>query len=186
MELFEKKLDSTLIFDGKVVHLYKDKVGLPDGSTSFREYVKHLGAVCVIPVTDENEVILVKQYRYAVGEVLTEIPAGKLDFEGEDPLSAAKRELLEETGAIAENIIPLGIYYGSPAIMGEKIHMYLATGLSFKEQHLDEDEFLEVTKIPLADAVKSALDGTFRDGKTQSAILRAAAMLSPEIFTKLK
>ena len=93
---------------------------------------------------------------------------------------------MEETGAVAENVVPLGIYYGSPAIMGEKIHMYLATGLSFKEQHLDDGEFLDVIKLPLADAVKSALDGNFRDGKTQSAILRAAAILSPEIFTQLK
>ncbi len=186
MELFEKKLESELIFDGKVVHLYKDKVSLPDGKTSFREYVKHLGAVCVVPVTDQNEVLLVRQYRYAVGEALTEIPAGKLDFAEEDPLSAAVRELSEETGAMAKNITSLGIYYGSPAIMGEKIHMYLATGLSFKEQHLDEGEFLDVIKIPLDDAVKQVLDGTLRDGKTQSAILRAAAMLAPEIFTKIK
>ena len=176
MELFEKKLDSTLIFDGKVVHLYKDKVGLPDGSTSFREYVKHLGAVCVIPVTDENEVILVKQYRYAVGEVLTEIPAGKLDFEGEDPLSAAKRELLEETGAIAENIIPLGIYYGSPAIMGEKIHMYLARGLKFFDQHTDDDEFLSIERIPIKKLVDMIISGEIKDAKTQAAVLKVYFM----------
>ena len=185
MELFEKMLESELIFDGKVVHLYKDKIELPNGNTSVREYVKHLGAVCIIPITNENEVLLVKQYRYAVGEVLTEIPAGKLDYAGEDPLSAAIRELSEETGAVAKNIIPLGIYYGSPAIMGEKIHMYLATGLSFKTQHLDDDEFLDVIKMPLEEAVNRVLDGTLRDGKTQSAILRAAAMISPELFSKI-
>ena len=186
MELFEKTVESELIFDGKVVHLYKDKVALPDGSLSYREYVKHLGAVCVIPITENNEVLLVRQYRYAVGESLTEIPAGKLDSTDEDPLSAASRELSEETGAIAEKIIPLGIYYGSPAIMGEKIYMYLATGLSFKQQHLDDGEFLEVIKMPLSEAVKKVLDGTLRDGKTQSAILRAAAMLAPENFTQIK
>ncbi len=185
MELFEKKLESELIFDGKVVHLYKDKIELPNGNCAFREYVKRIGAVCVVPITDENEVLLVRQYRYAVDEVLTEIPAGKLDFAGEDPLSAAVRELSEETGAMAKNIVPLGIYYGSPAIMGEKIYMYLATGLSFKKQHLDDDEFLDVTKLKLEDAVKQVLDGTLRDGKTQSAILRAAAMISPEIFSKI-
>lgn len=185
MELFEKELESQLIFDGKVVHLYKDKVELPDGKTSFREYVKHLGAVCVIPVTDENEVLLVRQYRYAVGEILTEIPAGKLDFSDEDPMSAAKRELLEETGAVASEIVPLGIYYGSPAIMGEKIYMYLAKGLSFGSQQLDDGEFLDVIKMPIEDAVKNVLDGNFRDGKTQSAIMRAAAVLFPDIFTKI-
>lgn len=185
MELFEKMLESELIFDGKVVHLYKDKIELPNGSCAFREYVRHIGAVCVIPITDENEVLLVRQYRYAVAEVLTEIPAGKLDFAGEDPLSAAIRELSEETGAVAKSIVPLGIYYGSPAIMGEKIYMYLATGLSFKKQQLDDDEFLDVIKLPLEDAVKQVLDGTLRDGKTQSAILRAAAMTVPEIFSKI-
>lgn len=176
MELEEKTVSSRLIFDGKVVHLYKDTVRLPDGAESVREYVKHIGAVCILPLTDDGEVILERQYRYAVRQILTEIPAGKLDAPGEDPLEAAKRELREETGATALEMIPLGDYYGSPAILGERIRMFLARGLTFGETEFDEDEFLEVFRLPLDEAEAAVLRGEIPDGKTQAAILRAAAM----------
>ena len=176
MELEEKTVSSRLIFDGKVVHLYKDTVRLPDGAESVREYVKHIGAVCILPLTDDGEVILERQYRYAVRQILTEIPAGKLDAPGEDPLEAAKRELREETGATAREMIPLGDYYGSPAVMGERIRMFLARGLTFGETEFDEDEFLEVFRLPLDEAEAAVLRGEIPDGKTQAAILRAAAM----------
>lgn len=176
MELEETTVSSRLIFDGKVVHLYKDTVRLPDGAESVREYVKHVGAVCIMPLTDDGEVILERQYRYAVRQILTEIPAGKLDAPGEDPLEAAKRELREETGATAREMIPLGDYYGSPAVMGERIRMFLARGLTFGETEFDEDEFLEVFRLPLAEAEAAVLRGEIPDGKTQAAILRAAAM----------
>ncbi len=176
MELEEKTVSSRLIFDGKVVHLYKDTVRLPDGAESVREYVKHIGAVCILPLTDDGEVILERQYRYAVRQILTEIPAGKLDAPGEDPLEAAKRELREETGATAREMIPLGDYYGSPAILGERIRMFLARGLTFGETEFDEDEFLEVFRLPLDEAEAAVLRGEIPDGKTQAAILRAAAM----------
>ncbi|MBR6808178.1 MAG: NUDIX hydrolase [Clostridia bacterium] len=177
MELFEKTLASRLVFDGKVVHLYVDEVELPDGGRSVREFVKHLGAVCVIPVTDDGDVILERQYRYAVGEVLVEIPAGKLDFPGEDMTEAVLRELREETGAVPSELTYLGVYYGSPAIMGEKIGMFMARGLSFGENDLDSDEFLEVFKMPLNEAVDAVMKGEIPDGKTQCAILRAAKLL---------
>ena len=176
MELEETTVSSRLIFDGKVVHLYKDTVRLPDGAESVREYVKHVGAVCILPLTDDGEVILERQYRYAVRQILTEIPAGKLDAPGEDPLEAAKRELREETGATAREMIPLGDYYGSPAVMDERIRMFLARGLTFGETEFDEDEFLEVFRLPLAEAEAAVLRGEIPDGKTQAAILRAAAM----------
>ncbi len=176
MELEETTVSSRLIFDGKVVHLYKDTVRLPNGAESVREYVKHVGAVCILPLTDDGEVILERQYRYAVRQILTEIPAGKLDAPGEDPLEAAKRELREETGATAREMIPLGDYYGSPAVMGERIRMFLARGLTFGETEFDEDEFLEVFRLPLAEAEAAVLRGEIPDGKTQAAILRAAAM----------
>lgn len=175
MELWEKTKTSELIFDGKVVHLYRDTVELPGGVESYREYVKHLGAVCVIPITDEGEVILERQYRYAVGQVLVEIPAGKLDFAGEDFTEAALRE---ETGAVPRELIDMGDYYGSPAIMGERIRMFMARGLTFGEDHLDEDEFLEVFRVPLSEAVEMVMKGEIPDGKTQCAILRASAMLA--------
>ena len=95
----EKKVSSRLIFDGKVVHLYCDEVSLPNGDLSVREYVKHIGAVCVVPVTDEGEIVCVRQYRYAIGKAMLEIPAGKLDAPDEDRREAALRELREETGA---------------------------------------------------------------------------------------
>lgn len=178
MELWEKQVESELVFDGTVVHLYKDKVELPDGTHSMREYVKHIGAVCVIPITDEGEVILERQYRYSVDRVLIEIPAGKLDYVGEDFCEAALRELREETGAVASEMIDMGDYFGSPAIMGEHIRMYLAKGLTFGETELDEGEFLEVFRVPLSEAVEMVLRGEINDGKTQVAILRAAMMLN--------
>ncbi len=180
MDLTEKTASSELIYDGKVVHLYRDTVLLPDGKYSVREYVKHVGAVCVIALTDQNEILLERQYRYAVGKTLTEIPAGKRDSEEEDWDKAALRELREETGAVPKELYDLGDYYGSPAIMGERIRMYLARGLSFSESQLDEGEFLEVFRMPLADAVKAVMQGKFPDGKTQCAILRAAMMIENE------
>jgi len=175
--LIEKQTASELLYDGKVVHLYKDTIELPDGKPAIREYVKHIGAVCVVPLTDDGEVILERQYRYAVGQILVEIPAGKLDFPGENWEEAARRELREETGAEARELIDLGDYYGSPAIMGERIRMFLARGLTFTDQHLDEDEFLETFRLPLSDAVTQILNGEIPDGKTQAAILRTAMML---------
>lgn len=170
----EKQISREEIFDGAVLHVVKDKILLPDGNTSFREFCLHKGAVAVVPVTDENEVILVRQFRYAHHREFLEIPAGKFDFIGEDPLEAAKRELEEETGARAERYTDLGILDTTPALIDEKIHMFLAEGLSFGESHPDEDEFLSVERIPLSELVDMVMAGKIRDGKTQIAILKAA------------
>lgn len=180
MELLEKTVSSRLIFDGKVVHLYEDEVALPNGALSKREYIKHVGAVAILPLTDDGQVVLERQFRYPFGRVLVEIPAGKLDCADEDPVSAALRELKEETGIVPEKLIPLGDYFGSPAIVGENIRMYLAKGLSYAEQKLDEDEFLEVFTLPLAKAVEMVLSGEIPDGKTQVAILKVDALLKKE------
>ena len=180
MSLEEKTLESTLIFDGKVVHLYKDVISLPNGDTSMREYIKHVGAVCIIPLTDKNEVVLERQYRYAVREELIEIPAGKLDSPDEDCREAALRELREETGYVPAELIDLGVYYGSPALIGERIRMFLARGLVRGEQELDSDEFLEVFTMPITQAVEKVLGGEIHDGKTQAAVLRAYIMLQKE------
>ena len=170
----EKQISREEIFDGAVLHVVKDKILLPDGNTSFREFCLHKGAVAVVPVTDENEVILVRQFRYAHHREFLEIPAGKFDFIGEDPLEAAKRELEEETGARADRYTDLGILDTTPALIDEKIHMFLAEGLSFGESHPDEDEFLSVERIPLSELVDMVMAGKIRDGKTQIAILKAA------------
>ncbi|MBO5938258.1 MAG: NUDIX hydrolase [Clostridia bacterium] len=173
---YEEQTKSELIFDGKVLHVFRDEIKLPNGAPSVREYIKHVGAVCVIPITDEGEVVCVRQYRYAVGRVLLEIPAGKLDSSDEDPRDAVLRELREETGAVCGKLTSLGLYLGSPALIGERIEMYLAEDLTFGETDPDEDEFLEICRIPLTEMVEMVLRGEIPDGKTQAAVLRAAAM----------
>lgn len=174
IEKFEEKcLDSKLIFDGKVLHLYRDDISLPDGKSAFREYCRHIGAVCVIPITDEGEVICVRQYRYPYGEVLLEIPAGKLDFKGEIPDDAVRRELREETGATSGKLTYLGKFYSSPAILDECIHMYMAEDLTFGDTDFDDDEFIEVVKIPLVKMVDMVVRGEISDGKTQAAVMKA-------------
>lgn len=175
-DLTEKKILSEEIFKGRVVHLFRDTVQLPNGKLTTREVIKHPGAVLVVPLTEKNEVVMVRQYRYPFRSVLLEAPAGKID-PGESPLDAAKRELGEETGASAEKLLDLGDYYASVAILDECIHMYLATGLSFHEQHTDDDEFLEVERIPIARLYDAVLSGDVRDGKTQTAILKTWCLL---------
>lgn len=180
MLLEEKNLSSRLIFDGKVVHLYEDDVLLPNGAQAKREYVKHIGAVCVLALTDAGEVVLERQFRYPFHKELIEIPAGKLDSREEDPLQAALRELREETGFVPERIVHIGDFYGSPAILDENIRMFLATGLRRDAQHLDEDEFLEVFTMPLEELVERILAGEVPDGKTQAAALKVWAMQRKE------
>jgi ADP-ribose pyrophosphatase len=177
MELFEKKINSRQVFDGVVVKLYVDDIELPNGKKSVREIIRHPGAVCVIPVTDEGEVIMVRQFRYAFNKVLLEVPAGKLE-PNEDPLDAALRELEEESGVVAKCVEHIGEIYTTVALLDEKIHVYLATGLTFKNAHPDEDEFLEVEKIPLKTLVDMVMNGEIKDSKTQIAILKADKILS--------
>ena len=176
MELYEKKLTSKQIFDGKVVKLFVDTVELPDGSEAIREIVRHPGAVCVIPVTKDMEVVTVRQYRYAFEQIMLEIPAGKLE-PNENPLEAVKRELEEESGVVAGKIEFLGEIFTTVAIFDEKIHLYLATELEFKNAHPDEDEFLEVENIPLAKLYDMVMNGEIKDAKTQIAILKAYNIL---------
>ncbi len=180
MHLEERKKASEVVFDGKVLNVRLDTVTLPNGKDATREYVHHVGAVAVLPLTDEGDVILERQFRYPFHEVLVEIPAGKLDSPTEDPRKAALRELREETGAVAGELIYLGDYYGSPAVLDERLRLYLARGLSFTEQETDEDEFLEVFRMPLDELLKEVLEGNIPDGKTQVAALRVAAMLKRE------
>ena len=173
----EKQTDSTLLYDGKILHVYKDGITLPNGAPAFREYVRHIGAVCVLPLTQEGEVICVRQYRYPTASVMLEIPAGKLDFKGEDPEDAVRRELREETGALCGKLTDLGYFYSSPAILDEKIHMYLAEDLSFGDVDPDEDEFIETLRIPLSRLVEMVMANQIPDCKTQAAVMRAAYLL---------
>lgn len=180
MNLEEKEISSRLIFDGKVVHLCEDTVQLPDGKAAIREYVKHVGAVCVLALTERCEVVLERQFRYPFHKELIEIPAGKLDSADEDPMEAALRELREETGYVPAEICHIGDFYGSPAILDENIRMFFATGLTRERQSLDEDEFLEVFTMPLEEAVQKVLSGEIADGKTQVAVLKVYEKLKRE------
>ncbi len=172
-ELFEKQLTSEQVYKGKILDLYLDTVELPNGHTSTREYIKHVGAACVVPVDANGNVIVEKQFRYPFGAVLTEIPAGKLDSKQEPHLQAALRELKEETGYEAEEMIYLGEYYPTCAYSDETIHMYLARGLGRGEQNLDDDEFVDVEAVPLETLIDRIMAGEIKDGKTQTALLKA-------------
>lgn len=172
MNLEEKQLTSEYIYNGKIIKLRRDTALLPNGKTSTREVIEHNGGVCVAALTDSDEVLFVKQFRYPYMEIVTEIPAGKRDGANEDPLACGKRELKEETGAEAKSFIPLGKLYPSPGYCGEVIWMFAATDLRYGEQHPDDDEFLSVEKIPLEKAVQMILSGEITDAKTQAAVLK--------------
>lgn len=172
MELSEKTLYQEYLYEGRIIRLRRDKALLPDGSEALREVVEHNGGVCVAALTDQDEVLMVKQFRYPYGEILLEIPAGKRDSANEDPFECGLRELKEETGATATEFYFLGKLYPSPGYCGEIIWMYAAKGLSFGEQATDEDEFLEVLRIPLSQAVDMVLSGEITDAKTQAALLK--------------
>lgn len=176
MRLFEKHLSTEHIFSGKVIGVKVDEVLLENGKKAFREVVMHTGGVCIIPVDTQGNVYMVRQFRYPYSKALLEVPAGKIN-EGEDPLECGKRELLEEVGATAKEYQNLGDMYPTPAYDNEKIYMYLATGLTFSKQNLDEDEFLEVEKIPLDTLVNMVMSGEICDGKTQIAILKASQIM---------
>ena len=171
--LFEKQIDSRNVFRGHLLDVYKDNILLPNGNTSVREYIMHVGAACVVPVDSDGNIIIEKQFRYPFHKVLTEIPAGKLDSKEEPHLQAALRELKEETGYTAEKMVYLGEFLPTCAYSDEVIHMYLATGLTKGEQKLDDDEFVGVEKMPLEEAVREIMNGSITDGKTQTAILKA-------------
>ena len=175
--LAEKQLTSEDIFEGIILHVKRDTVGLSNGNTTIREVIRHIGAVCVIPVTENNEVIVERQYRYPLDRVILEIPAGKLDAPDEDRLSAIKRELMEETGYTADEWTEIGDFHPAPAYSDEYITMYLARGLHKGERHLDADEFLDVYTVPLKDLVDDVMAGRISDAKTQVCILKAARIL---------
>ena len=175
-EMREIQTHSELIYQGKILDFYKDTVRLPNGHSATRELVRHNGAVAIVPLTDDGRVIVEDQYRYPHDGVILEIPAGKLHGPDEDPDEAARRELREETGFEATELIPMGPFYPTAAYSSETIWLYLAKGLTPGEQKLDDDEFLSVRTVPLEDLVQDILEGKVPDGKTQAAILRAWAM----------
>ena len=177
MKLTEKTINENYIYKGKIINLRKDDVELPNGKHSIREFVEHNGGVCVLPLTDDGEIIFVRQFRYPYKEELLEIPAGKRDSKDEIPLECGKRELSEETGAEADKFTFLGELYPTPGYCGEIIYLFAATGLTFGDMHTDEDEFLNVKRIPFSKALEDVLSGEIKDSKTQVAILKAKILL---------
>lgn len=178
MNTEEKQKDASYIYKGAIINLRLDTAVLPNGKLAKREVVEHPGGVCVLPIDKNGDILLVKQFRYPYMKETLEVPAGKRDKEGDtDPLTCGKRELKEETGATAKNYIPLGTLYPSPGYTDEVIYMYAATGLSFGEAQPDEDEFINLVRIPLKEAVDMVIRGKTPDSKTQTAILKAQFLI---------
>ena len=165
--------EQSVLYDGTVVHLEKWKVTLPDGKPAVREVVLHRGAAAIVPVDDEGNTYLVRQFRAPLKRILLEIPAGKLDAANEDRLLAAKRELREETGFSAERWTHLVDLATTPEFCSEVISLYLARELTRGETEFDDDEFLDVVKMPFRQAAEMAARGEIEDGKTVSALLLA-------------
>jgi len=171
MKFEEKCIQSELIYDGKIIKVQKDTVELPDGKTAQREVVRHPGAVGVVAVRDDK-VLMVRQYRYALGKETLEIPAGKID-PGEEPQKCAARELREETGYDGDFSF-LGVFHTSPGFADEIIYLYLANNLRWSPLEADEDEFLGVLSIPREEAIEMAYQGQIQDAKTLIGILLMA------------
>ena len=179
--LVEKYIDGKVVFDGKIIRLEHWNVELPNGRIALREVACHPGASAVVALDEDNNVILVHQYRAPMHRVTLEIPAGKLDSAEEDPLECAKRELSEETGLLADQWTKLTVLETTPGFCNERIHIYLATGLRQGETHPDEDEFVDTTRMPLKEAAALVMDGTLRDGKTALAIMMAFTRMTGAI-----
>ncbi len=169
--LEEKTLSSEKIFSGKVISLQVDEVELPNGKTAKRELIKHPGAVAIIAITDENKIVMVEQYRKALEQTIIEIPAGKLE-RGEQPDVCAKRELEEETSYECESLELLNSFYTSPGFANEIVHVFLAKGLTKKEDAagLDEDEFVNLMELTIGEALQAIEEKKIYDAKTIFAV----------------
>jgi ADP-ribose pyrophosphatase len=176
-DLVEHTLDSEPVFDGKLLHVLRDRVRLPDGQEAIREHILHPGAVMIIPLLENGNLVMERQYRYPLHRVFLELPAGKIDA-GEDPLHTAKRELLEETGYAATEWHYLGCTHPVISYSSEQIDIYLARGLSMQQQKLDSGEFLEVIEVPLAAAIDMIKSGEITDAKTVIGLFWAERIVS--------
>ena len=176
MELKETMVSTETVYEGIIVNVRRDKARLIDGRITNREVVEHPGGVCVFALDNEGKVILVRQYRYPMQEVVLELPAGKLE-KGEDPSDSGLRELGEETGLVPQTYLPMGVSFSSPGIMEEKIYYFFATDLVQGPIHPDDGEFLEVVRVPYEELLEMARKGEIKDAKTLVAILKASMVL---------
>ena len=177
MNLMERTVSSKTIFEGRIIKVTLDKAELPSGELADREVVYHPGGVAVLALDENNNVPLVRQFRYPLQELLLELPAGKLDHGAEGALEGAKRELSEETGLEAADWTYLGYILVSPGFCDEAQHMYLARDLTRTGQHLDEDEFLDVVTMPFDQLLEQVMDGTITDAKTVAITLKVKVLL---------
>ncbi len=176
MDYFEKRIDGEKKYEGVIVNVYLDRAELHTGRIVKREVVEHPGGVTILPIDAEGNCYLVRQFRYPFGRMLLEAPAGKLE-KGEAPLYSAARELSEETGFSADELVYMGPNYTSPGISTEVLHIYLAFGLHGGKSHPDEGEYLNVEKYPLRELVEMVMRGEIEDGKTIIAVLKAEKYL---------
>jgi ADP-ribose pyrophosphatase len=177
MDLTETMKDRELLVDGVLLTAYRDTVELPDGEESVREWIEHPGASAVVPLFEDGTTILLRQYRYAPGREFIEVPAGKIDKEGEDPAEVAVRELAEEAGYTAETLTPLGETYPCIGYSNEVIYLFLAENLSEASEEAEDDEFVEPFRLPFAEAVAMARRGEILDAKSAVALMRAGAVV---------
>lgn len=175
--IMEQNVSSERVFDGIILHIEHLTNRLPNGKLAKREVARHIGAAAVLPVDDDGNVYLVRQFRSPVDRVLLEIPAGKLDYKGEDRLEAAQRELREETGYTAENWTHLNDLLSTVGFCDECISIFMARGLSAGDCDPDEDEFVNVVKMPLTEAIDMVMNNEIQDSKTISALLMAGRIL---------
>lgn len=176
MDFFEQRIDRDDKYHGIIVDVHLDHVRLDDGSIARREVVEHPGGVTILPVDEDGNCYMVRQFRYPAGHMMLESPAGKLEY-GEDHRDCAVRELSEETGFTADELIYLGGFYTSPGFSSELLHIYLALGLHAGKSHLDEGEFLNVEKLPLQQLIRMVMANEIEDAKTMIAILKAEKVL---------
>lgn len=171
-DLYEKSISSTRLFEGKVINLRRDEVMLPNGHTGIREVVEHPGAVAIVPITKDGRVILVRQFRHPINQVILEVPAGKLD-PNEKPEACALRELAEETGFVANHLCKLTSIYTTPGFSNEIIHLYLAKDLVESDKQPDEDEFLKAEPYTPAQIHQMIATGEICDAKSLVALCLA-------------
>ncbi|MEX0778649.1 MAG: NUDIX hydrolase [Balneolales bacterium] len=172
LKLVERRIRSEKIYSGELLHVYKDTVKLPNGKESTREWIKHPGASAVLPVFENGDVMLIKQFRYPLSQIFYEVPAGKID-QGEPPGVTSWRELEEETGLVCENMAYAGHFHPAIGFSDEVIYLYVAWGLRETIQNVDSDEFVQLVRMPFREALAMMESGDITDGKTMACIFRA-------------
>ncbi len=183
LELKEETISQETVYKGIIVNIRRDKARLADGRVTNREVIEHPGGVAVFALDEENRVIMVRQFRYPMGEVVLELPAGKLE-KGEDPRDSGLRELEEETGLQPGTFLSMGCSYSSPGILGEKIHLFFAKDLVQGPSHPDDGEFLQIVRIPYPELLDMARRGEIKDSKTLVGILKASFLLEEQVERK--